>query len=188
MGGNLYVNLTGECSATCGFCIRNRQDGIGGYNLRHRSEPSREEVLSAMSVTDPAGYDEVVFCGYGEPTMRPDLLCEAADFARSAGGKTRLNTNGLCLGHMTLRETEAMLGRFDRVSVSLNASGASEYARVCPGASASGWEDLMGFVRLVNRLRMPALLTAVEGSGADIPKVRALAERLELPIMIREGQ
>jgi len=89
---------------------------------------------------------------------------------------------------MTLRETEAMLGRFDRVSVSLNASGASEYARVCPGASASGWEDLMGFVRLVNRLRMPALLTAVEGSGADIPKVRALAERLELPIMIREGQ
>lgn len=188
MDGRLYVNITGMCNASCVFCIRNRQDGIGGYNLRHRSEPSREEVLSAMSVTDPAGYDEVVFCGYGEPTMRPDLLCEAADFARSAGGKTRLNTNGLCLGHMTLRETEAMLGRFDRVSVSLNASGASEHARVCPGASASGWEDLMGFVRLVNRLRMPALLTAVEGSGADIPKVRALAERLELPIMIREGQ
>ncbi len=188
MGGNLYVNLTGMCSATCVFCIRNRQDGIGGYNLRHRSEPSREAVLSALSVADPCGYDEVVFCGYGEPTMRPDLLRESAEQVRSSGGRTRLNTNGLCLGHMTLPETEAMLGLFDRVSVSLNASGAAEYARVCPGASAAGWDDLMGFIRIVKRLAIPAVLTAVEGSGADIPKVRALAERLELPVLIREGQ
>lgn len=188
MDGKLYVNITGRCNASCGFCIRNRQDGLGGYNLRHRSEPSREAVLSALSVTDPARYDEVVFCGYGEPTIRPGLLCEAAEFARSAGGRTRLNTNGLCFGHMTLPETEAMLGRFDRVSISLNASGAAEYSRVCPGPVVDGWENLMGFVRLVKRLSIPALLTAVEGSGADIPKVRALAERLELPILIREGQ
>jgi len=171
-----------------GFCIRNRQDGLGGYSLRHRSEPSREAVLCALSVTDPSGYDEVVFCGYGEPTMRPDLLCEAAECVRSAGGKTRLNTNGLCPGHMTLSETEAMLGRFDRVSISLNASGAAEYSRICPGASPCGWENVMGFIRLVKRLAIPAVLTAVEGSGADIPKVRALAERLELPIIIREAQ
>ena len=188
MDGKLYVNITGMCSASCCFCIRNRQDGLAGYNLRHRSEPSREAVLSALSATDPSGYDEVVFCGYGEPTMRPDLLCEAADRVRSTGGRTRLNTNGLCLGRMTIPETEAMLGRFDRVSISLNASGAAEHARVCPGASADGWENLMGFIRLVKKLAIPALLTAVEGSGADIPKVRALAERLELPVLIREGQ
>lgn len=188
MDGKLYVNITGMCNASCCFCIRNRQDGLEGYNLRHGTEPSREAVLCALSVTDPAGYDEVVFCGYGEPTMRPGLLCESAEKARSAGGRTRLNTNGLCLGHMTLPETEAMLGRFDRVSVSLNASGAAEYARLCPGASAFGWENLMGFVRLVKQLAIPALLTAVEGSGADIPKVRALAGRLELPVLIREGQ
>jgi len=188
MGGKLYVNITGMCNASCGFCIRNRQDGLGGYSLRHRSEPSREAVLCALSVTDPSGYDEVVFCGYGEPTMRPDLLCEAAECVRSAGGKTRLNTNGLCPGHMTLSETEAMLGRFDRVSISLNASGAAEYSRICPGASPCGWENVMGFIRLVKRLAIPAVLTAVEGSGADIPKVRALAERLELPIIIREAQ
>lgn len=188
MDGKLYVNITGRCNASCGFCVRNRQDGLEGYNLRHRSEPSREAVLSALSATDPAGYDEVVFCGYGEPTMRPDLLCEAAEKAGSAGGRTRLNTNGLCLGHMTLPETEAMLGRFDRVSISLNASGAAEHARVCPGASGDGWENLMGFIRLVKKLAIPALLTAVEGSGADTPKVVALAERLELPVLIRGGQ
>ncbi|MFO7626592.1 MAG: TatD family hydrolase [Candidatus Fermentibacteraceae bacterium] len=188
MSGKLYVNITGKCNSSCGFCIRSRQDGLGGYNLRHRIEPSREAVLSALSVTDPAGYDEVVFCGYGEPTMRPDLLCESAEQARSGGGRTRLNTNGLCLGHMNQKEAETMLGRFDRVSISLNASGAAEYSRVCPGASDCGWENLMGFIRMVKRLSIPAVLTAVEGSGADIPKVRALAERLELPVLIREGQ
>lgn len=186
--GNLYVNITGRCNASCVFCIRNRQDGLGGYHLRHRDEPSQEAVLSALSVTDPAGYGEVVFCGYGEPTMRPDLLRTAADLVLSAGGRTRLNTNGLCLGHMTLRDAEDMLGRFQRVSISLNASGAAEYSRLCRGSGNDAWDNLMGFIRLVKRIGMPAVLTAVDGSGADMQRVRALADRLEMPVRERERQ
>lgn len=188
MDGNLYVNLTGRCNSSCVFCIRKRRDGLGGYHLRHRDEPSCESVLSALSVTDTSLWKEVVFCGYGEPTMRPGLLCEGADLVRKAGGRTRLNTNGLCLGHMTIVEAEDMLVRFDRVSISLNASGAAEYSRVCPGLPDGAWENLMGFIRMVKRLAVPAILTAVEGSGADMQRVRTLAERFELPVHIREGQ
>ncbi len=85
MGGNLYVNITGKCNASCVFCIRRQVDGIGGYNLRHRSEPSRQAVLTALAAAGPSRFSEVVFCGYGEPTMRPDLLLEASGLAKGVG-------------------------------------------------------------------------------------------------------
>lgn len=187
MGDNLYVNLTGMCSSSCVFCIRERCDGIRGYYLRHGSEPSRKSVLDSLEAADPGSFREVVFCGYGEPTMRPGLLIEAADLVSAAGGKSRLNTNGLCLHHMTPDETRTMLGRFGRVSVSLNASGAAEYERICPNRCSDGWENLMAFIRLVTAMKIPAMLTAVAGSGADIPRVQALAERIGLPLRIRGG-
>jgi TatD DNase family protein len=185
MEGRLYVNLTGQCNSDCIFCVRKQRDGIGGYYLRHRAEPSRESVLAALEAARPRDYSEVVFCGYGEPTLRPDLLAEAADAASAAGVETRLNTNGLCLDHLGPLETADLLKRFTRVSISLNASGASEYRRVCPGRCDDGWEKLMSFIRLVGKLGIPGRLTAVSGSGADIPRVRALASRLEMPFTLR---
>ena len=181
----LYVNLTGLCDSDCAFCVRKRQDGIGGYFLRHPEEPSRESLLAALKAAEPREYAEVVFCGYGEPTMRPDLLAEAADMASAAGAATRLNTNGLCLDRLSPEETGNLLRRFTRVSVSLNASGAAEYRRICPGGCDDGWEKLMSFIRLVGKLGISGRLTAVAGSGADIPKVRALASRLEMPFTLR---
>ncbi len=187
MGAGLYVNLTGLCNSDCVFCVRKRVDGIGGYYLRHRGEPSREAVLAALEAAEPGEYSEVVFCGYGEPTMRPDLLAEAAEAASRAGAETRLNTNGLCLDHLSPDETADLLKRFTRVSISLNASGGVEYRRLCHGSCDGAWEKLMSFIRLVGKLGIPGRLTAVSGAGADIPRVRALAARLEMPFTLREG-
>jgi len=188
LGKSLYVNLTGKCNSSCVFCVRKFRDGIGGYHLRHRREPSREAVLSTLGVSGPSRFGEVVFCGYGEPTMRPDLLMEAAEVVAEAGGRTRLNTNGLCLDHLKPEEAEALLSRFNRVSVSLNASGAGEYRRICPNSCRDGWESLMAFIRMLKKLAIPTVLTCVSGSGSDMPKVAALAERLELPLKIRGGE
>lgn len=188
IGDRLYVNITGRCNASCRFCVRVFQDGIAGYHLRHRFDPSRESVLAALGAVSLAGYSEVVFCGFGEPTMRPDMLVEAADLVRAAGVATRLNTNGLCLDHMTVCETEAMLGRFTRLSVSLNASSTGEHRRICRSSCSNGWESLMAFIGIVRRLSIPAVLTAVAGSGADMGKVRGLADRFGLPLMVRGQQ
>lgn len=188
LGDRLYVNITGRCNASCAFCVRKFQDGMEGYYLRHRCEPSREAVLAALEAAGPSAFSEVVFCGFGEPTMRPDLLMEAADRARAAGVVTRLNTNGLCLDHMTPGETETMLGRFTRLSVSLNASSEGEHRRICGHGCRNGWECLMAFIGLVGRLSIPAVLTAVAGSGADLGKVRGLAERFGFPLLVRERQ
>ena len=72
----LYVNLTNRCSCACTFCIRQTADGVGqdgegGENdlwLDH--EPSFEEVMAAFDEQDMSRYEEVVFCGYGEPYLR----------------------------------------------------------------------------------------------------------------------
>jgi len=46
--GNLYLNITNRCSASCVFCIRFISDGVYGYNLRLSREPAEEEIFAAL--------------------------------------------------------------------------------------------------------------------------------------------
>ena len=79
VGRNLYLNITNRCPCACTFCIRTMCDGAYGSDplwLEH--EPSMEEIRAALDKEDLSQYEEVVFCGYGEPTERLDILCETA--------------------------------------------------------------------------------------------------------------
>jgi wyosine [tRNA(Phe)-imidazoG37] synthetase (radical SAM superfamily) len=73
----------------------------------------------------------------------------------------------------------------DSVSISLNASAADEYRRICRPSLENAWEHLMKFIRLVRQAGVKATLTAVKGSGADIPRVESMAGRLGLPFRVR---
>ena len=90
-GGRTYVNLTNRCNNNCDFCIRKNPIGIEGYDLWLNHEPEAEDVIRALG---PAPGD-VIFCGYGEPTMRLDVLKQVAKYVHACGGKVRVNTNGL---------------------------------------------------------------------------------------------
>ena len=74
--GGLYINLTNKCPNACRFCIRNFTDSLGDADsLVLDKDPSVEEVKAELRKWDVSRYDEVVFCGYGEPTERlKDLL------------------------------------------------------------------------------------------------------------------
>ena len=79
VGNGLYVNLTNRCPCECSFCIRNAADGINpDESLWLATEPSLEEVISAIDNANLQNYSEVVFCGYGEPTERLDILLKVA--------------------------------------------------------------------------------------------------------------
>ena len=96
VGRVLYINLTNRCTNRCDFCIRNNGDGVYGSDplwLAH--EPSAAEVLASVAAQDGARYDEFVFCGYGEPTVRLETLVEVGRALKAQYGKPiRLNTNG----------------------------------------------------------------------------------------------
>ena len=100
-GGGLYVNMTNKCPCRCAFCIRDMVDSLGDADsLWLKREPSKEELMKMLKKQNLAAYDEIVFCGYGEPTERLDCLLAVCDYVKNdpllkGRLKTRLNTNGL---------------------------------------------------------------------------------------------
>ena len=126
--GNLYINLTNECSNNCEFCVRTMKNDYEGYDLWLESEPTAEDVLAA--IPKDKQYNSIVFCGYGEPTVRFEELKKIA-IELKGKYKLRLNTNGqgnLINGRDITGEVALL---FDEVNVSLNASTAVKYDDIC---------------------------------------------------------
>ena len=95
-GNGLYVNLTNRCTNSCDFCVRQQGAGIyGSDSLWLEREPTRKEALDAILAMHPEHFDELVFCGYGEPTCRlDDLLWIAKEIKKRFTLPIRVNTNG----------------------------------------------------------------------------------------------
>lgn len=132
--GSLYINLTNKCTNNCDFCIRNNGDGAyGSDSLWLIREPSTEEVLESVFSREVTSYREIVFCGYGEPTVRlPELREIALEIKKKYPKvKIRVNTNG----HSDLifeRDTSPMFsGAVDAVSISLNTPSSEKYIEIC---------------------------------------------------------
>ena len=96
-GDSLYVNLTNKCPCRCTFCIRSQKEGLGtAESLWLDHDPTAEEVIAAFGDYDLSAYQEVIFCGYGEPMCALDTLLAVCRYLRGVGGvKIRVNTNGL---------------------------------------------------------------------------------------------
>ena len=94
-GDSLYLNITNRCSSACEFCLREWTNGVYGVDLRLDHEPALAEVTQAIEVAFLDGpADEVVFCGFGEPTMRLDLVLAVTEWLRLRRIRSRLDTNG----------------------------------------------------------------------------------------------
>lgn len=181
-GGGLYANITNKCPDRCEFCIRYMVDSLGGADsLWLKREPTMEEILELLDQWDLNKFEELVFCGYGEPTERLPELIETAEYARSKapGLKIRLNTNGLSdliNGRDTLPELSSVL---DRISISLNAKGSEEYLALChPRFGIGAFEAMLDFTRRAKECIPDVTMSVVSGSipYQDIEPCRRIAE------------
>lgn len=128
IGKGLYVNMTNKCPCACTFCLRQTRDEMNGSgSLWLEREPSVDEVIAEFDKFDMSKYDELVFCGFGEPTERLQDVVEVAKFAKEKFGiKIRINTNGMSdLIHK--KDTSPMFGVMDVVSISLNTPNKERY-------------------------------------------------------------
>jgi TatD DNase family protein len=174
---SLYLNLTNRCTNACTFCAKRRDYHVKGHLLRLPGEPTVSEVL--VLVGDPAAYDEIVFCGFGEPLLRLEDVKEIARKLKERGAKVRVNTDGLANlvhGRDILPE---LSGLVDALSVSLNAPDAETYTRICPNRyGAASFSALLDFLREAPKHVPSVAATAVALPGLDTEAVRRLAESI----------
>jgi len=187
---NLYINLTNRCPCACTFCLRQTMDRIGeSHSLWLRGEPDLAAVKAAFAAQDMSACDEVVFCGFGEPTERFELLKEVARFVRETYQKPiRLDTNGL--GDLINGRSIApeLAGLVDTVSISLNTPNREAYlALVRPRFGAAAYDALLEFARQCVRFVPRVVLTTVATtlSAEEEAECAAICEKIGTTYRIR---
>lgn len=186
---SVYANITNKCNCRCTFCIRFVKDSVGeAQTLWHQTNPTLDEVITAIRNFDFTGYNELVFCGYGEPTCQLDILLAAADYAKKEKNlRTRLNTNGqgnIENGRDIVPDLSKVI---DSVSISLNAPSKKEYEEVTRPLHDNGFENMIEFSK-----RCREIIGDVRWSVVDVlPKEEidrciALSSEYDIPLRIRK--
>jgi len=180
------INITNRCTNQCEFCIRYQTDVLWGYNLRLDREPTAQELLEAIG--DPTRYDEVVFCGYGEPTVRLDVLLEVGRAVREAGGRVRVDTNGHASLIWNRNVAPELAEAADAVSVSLNAESAEVYERICkPRFGPGTYDHVKAFIRECVKAGLDVTASVVDVPDIDIEASRKVATELGARFRVRGG-
>ena len=189
VGNGLYVNITNRCTNACEFCVRAVADGTYG-ELWLESEPTKEQILSDILARDLSKYSEIVFCGYGEPTLRlDDILYVAKQVKEKHGIKIRINTNGHANLIYGCDVTPRLAGVIDFVSVSLNTANAKDYVKVChPDFGEDSFPALIDFAIKAKAHVGGVAFSVVQGSipDSDIEICKQIANESGIPLKIRE--
>ena len=187
----LYLNITNKCSNKCIFCFRNFKRGISDFTLKLDAEPSFEQVAAEVDLAMRRKvWKEVVFCGFGEPTERLDLLLTLARCVKwryEEPVAIRVNTNGhgyvLNAGRDVAAELKA--AGVDKVSVSLNAGDEETYNEVCKPIFAGAYAAVLDFIEKAKRV-LEVEVTAVTTPEVDLHKVEALAKQMGVKFRLRQ--
>ena len=188
--GGLYINMTNRCPCRCEFCIKNFTNSLGtADSLMLDHEPTVEEVKAELRQWDVQDYDEVIFCGYGEPTERLDELLEIARFIKAAYGKSiRINTIGLA-DLIWERETAPDLaGVIDAVSISMNEADAESFERLChPRFGRRSYDAMLKYIEDVKQYVPDVAVSVVGGSISReaLEKCRAKAGEMGVRFKVR---
>ena len=186
-GDKIYLNLTNKCSNNCEFCIRRNNDGLLDYYLWLDKEPTADEVIADLEKYELDKYDAAVFCGFGEPLSAIDVLIETADWLKAHGVKTRLNTNGQA-GLISGPDTDLKLkGRIDTVSISLNASDAEKYQKICHCKfNEEGFFEMLRFAVQCKKEGIRTVLSVVDVIGEEeVEKCRKVAKNVGVDFRVR---
>lgn len=188
VGNGLYVNVTNRCTNACEFCVRSVADGTYGELWLDR-EPTAKEITDDILARDLSLYSEIVFCGYGEPTLRLDDIIEVArEVKKHSDIKIRINTNGHASMIYGKDVAPLFKGAIDSVSVSLNAADSKAYDKICHPDFENAFEGLLDFTAKVKDHVPEVMLSVVDEtlSKEDIEKCKTIARKCGVKLKIRE--
>ncbi|MFH1542610.1 MAG: TatD family nuclease-associated radical SAM protein [bacterium] len=181
----LYLNITNRCTNECQFCIRNKTRKFDGqHELWLDKEPSVKEILAAIG--DPTKYKQIVFCGYGEPLLRLDVVKQVAKKLKAQGARVVIDTNGHANLHWGRNILPELKGLVDMISISLDAENAKVYEKICqPAYGPAAYPAVIEFIKEAKKH-----IPEVEASIVDLPMVdhaacRKIAKELAVGFRVR---
>lgn len=199
---SVYINLTNKCTNRCTFCPKYQSGktnfNVQGYNLLLKREPSKEEVIS--SVFHYYDFNEVVFCGLGEPTLRLSTLKEVAAAVKERSGskmRVRLDTDGLAGEVYNRNIAKELAGSVDSISISLNAHNGDFYDRVClpqlnkkenernNKKKVDAYAAVLDFIKESRKYIGEVTATAVDLPGLDVAFLEKLTKELDVGFKLR---
>ena len=192
--GSLYINLTNRCPNACIFCAKSKGSKMfNGYNLDlEGKEPTAREVLAEIDKQISAGFTpkEIIFCGYGEPTMALPVLLEVAKNLKSQYPyPLRLNTLGLGSLVWGRDITKEIAPYIDKINISLNATDNETWLKIvrpAPKYAEESFKAMQDFVRQAAKNIEEVSVSVVSNQGIDIKKAEELANSLGDVIFVRE--
>ena len=184
----VYVNLTNKCPCAYTFCLRDTKEMVETNSLWLKREPSAQEIIGEFEKYDLDQFNEVIFCGYGEPTIRLYDIIEIAKYLkRRTNIPLRINTNGLAdLIHK--KDTAPLLeGLIDTVSISLNASNAEEYLRITRNKfGLESFDAMLKYAVNCKKYVPKVVFTVVDCIGEEeIKACQKVCDNIGIPLRVR---
>ena len=127
----------------------------------------------------------MVFCGYGEPLQRLDMVISVARWIKQHHGRVRINTNGhanMIYKRDVLPELEGVV---DSVSISLDAQDESTYNRICRPLYPNAYQEVIRFIERAKEVVPDVQVTVVELEGVDVGRCREIAQKMGVKFRLR---
>ena len=189
LDNSLYINITNKCNNNCEFCLRNITDKVGDApTLWLEKEPDEAEIWEDIQRRNLSDFNEIIFCGFGEPTMRIDVVAAISEKIKSISDiPIRLNTNGLA-NLLYKKDITPLLKNIDIVSISLNAKNKLEYDKICHSDyGLQAFDGMLEFARLCKKTVKKVKFTIVDTlPSEDIEECKKIAKENGIELRIRE--
>ena len=186
----LYINVTNRCTNACDFCIRKNGDGAyGSDSLWLLREPTEEEILDSVFSHDLSTFTEIVFCGYGEPSIRLDTVISVAKKIKEKSSlPVRINTNGHSSLYHGYDTAPLYAGAFDCVSISLNTPSPERYDDICHPVKSGAHAAMLDFAVKVKEYVPNVMLSVVKDflTEDELRECHEIADSLGVYLKVRD--
>lgn len=186
----IYINLTNRCTNDCIFCLRKDKDDVCGQKLWLDSEEfTSEDVIKQLKNFEIP--KEIVFCGYGEPLLKLDILKEVAKYIKDnyPNTKIRINTNGHANYVYKRNIVPELVGLIDEISVSLNGSTSKEYDELSQPKFKGAYDEVKKFIKACSESGIKtdtSIVDGYKGRRLNVKKCEEISESLGAKLRVRE--
>ncbi len=134
---------------------------------------------------------EVIFCGYGEPMLKFEVLKEVAKYIKENYPETkiRVNTNGHANYVYKRNVVPELKGLVDEFSVSLNGEDQKEYDEYSNPKFENAYDEVKKFIKACADEGISTVASVVEGYKGrhlNLEKCEAIASELGAKFRVRE--